>query len=224
MEFTLLWAAITAVVLGWLGLRIWSENLPDRAADRLVAATLIGLAAGRITAMVSQGINPLAHPADLVIIRGGVDTGAAVLGFLITLVWSTRSSPISIDAMAPAVLLALSGWHAGCLWRDACLGTVSGLPWAWALQGGSVTRHPVEIYAALALVAAAWAVSRLGWRTWLRFGTALALASLVRWVSESLRPSIDGGPTGWYLAGILTGVVIATLGPRLTRRLVPDPT
>jgi len=224
MEFTLLWAALTAVALGWVGLRVWSENLPDRAADRLVAATLIGLLVGRLTAMAGQGVNPLAHPVDLVIVRGGVDTGAAALGFLITLVWSTRHSPLSIDAMAPAILLALFGWHAGCLWRDACLGTVSELPWAWALPGSTATRHPVAIYAALALGMAAWAVSRLGWRPWLRFGTALALASLVRWATESLRPSIDGGPTGWYLGGILLGVVIVAIGPRLTRRLAPTPT
>jgi hypothetical protein len=126
--------------------------------------------------------------------------------------------------MAPSILLALSGWHAGCLWRDACLGTASALPWAWPLQGSPVTRHPVEIYAALALAAAAWAVSRLGWRLWLRFGTGVAVAAILRQATETLRPSIDGGPTGWYLTGILVGVLIAAFGPWLTGRMAPSPT
>jgi hypothetical protein len=120
--------------------------------------------------------------------------------------------------MAPAILLALAGWHAGCLWRGACLGTVSDLPWAWSQTGSSVTRHPVEIYAALALALGAYLVSRLGWRPWVRAGAALALASGIRLATEPLRPSITGGPIGWYVAGLVLGIVGIVLGPRLVRR------
>lgn len=212
MEFTLLWAALTAVGLGWLGLRVWNERLPDHASDRLVTATLLGLVAGRLTAMIVQGVNPLTNPGDIIIVRGGVDTGVAALVFIGSLLWGTRRTPGAIDAMAPAVLLALSGWHAGCLWRGACLGTVSDLPWAWAQSGSAVTRHPVEIYAAVGLAASAYLVSRLGWRPWLRAGAALAVASAIRLVTEPLRPSITGGPVGWYVAGLVVGLLVVILG------------
>lgn len=224
MEFTLLWAALTAVGLGWLGLRIWDERLPDNASDRLIMATLLGLVAGRLTAMIVQGVNPLLNPGDIIIIRGGVDTGAAALVFISSVLWGTRHTPSAVDAMAPAVLFALAGWHAGCLWRGACLGTVSDLPWAWTQTGSHVTRHPVEIYAALALAVSAYLVSRLGWRIWLRAGGALALASAIRLATEPLRPSITGGPVVWYIAGLVIGLLVVTFGGRLISREGRAPT
>lgn len=222
MEFTLLWAVLTAVALGWLGLRMWSERLPQQAFDRLLGAGVAGLAAGRLTAMVIQGTNPLTNLGDFIIVRGGVHTGAASLVFIAVLLWTTRSSLGSADAIAPAVLLGLAGWHTGCLWRDACLGTPSDLPWARALEAGVVTRHPVEIYAALALALGAWLVSRMGWRLWLRAGAALAVAAGVRLLTEPLRPSITGGPVWWYLAGVVAGGILIAV-PRTSPERSPAP-
>jgi hypothetical protein len=212
VEPSLLWAALTAAGLGWLGLRLWSERLPDRPFDDLAGAGVVGLGAGRLAAMLTQGINPLTSPGDIIVIRGGVHTGVASVGFIATLWWSTRREGSALDAMAPATLLALAGWHAGCLWRGACLGTPSDLPWAWALEGSAVTRHPVEVYAAIGLAVGAWLVSRLGWRLWLRAGSGLALAAAIRLVTESLRPSLTGGPVGWYLAGSALGLVAVVAG------------
>lgn len=224
MEFTLLWAALTAGALAWVGLRIWPERLPDKAFDRLIGAAVIGLLIGRVTAMIVQGVNPITNPGDLIIIRGGVHTGAAAFAFIATLVWSTRSIYGAFDALAPSVLLGLAGWHAGCMWRGACLGTPTDLPWAWALEGSTVTRHPVEIYAAVGLAAAAWIVSRFGWRLWLRGGTGLLAASAIRLLTEPMRPSITGGPTSWYWAGIVVGLGAIAAGWALQRPKVAAPT
>jgi Prolipoprotein diacylglyceryl transferase len=221
MEFTLLWAALTAASMAWIGLRLWPERVPEHAFDRLLAAGVGGLVVGRLVAMVSQGINPLLSPGDILIFRGGVHTGAAATVFVLVLWWGSRNDPGGLDAMAPAALLGLAGWHGGCVWRGACLGSVSDLPWAWALEGSTVTRHPVEIYAALALGLGAWAVSRLGWRPLLRSGTALAIASLVRLVTEPMRPSITGGPVAWYLVGAALGLMLMAFGPKLTRLASP---
>lgn len=222
MELTLLWAALTAVALGRLGLRLWSKRLPPHPFDRLIAATITGLAVGRLTAMLSQGVNPLANPADIIIVRGGVHTGFAAMAFVASLLWSTRRDRGALDALAPAILLGLSGWHAGCLLRDSCLGSPSELPWAWAQAGSAVTRHPVELYAALGLALAAVLVSRLPWRNWLRSGAALGLAASARLVTEPLRPSLTGGPISWYWAAVAIGLVVVTWSyRRAPRSLVP---
>lgn len=212
MEFTLLWAVLTAVGFGWVGTRIWNERLPDHPTDRIIGAATGGLVVGRLTAMFAQGTNPFAHPLDILIVRGGVHTGAATVGAIVTYLWADKWRLEHLDATAPAAVLALSGWHAGCLWRGACLGTESGLPWAWAELGSEITRHPVELYAAVALALAAWAVSRLPWRLLFRAGTALALSGVIRLATEPMRPSITGGPVGWYAAAIVVGVLAAAFG------------
>ena len=212
MEFTLLWAALTAVGLAWIGTRIWPERLPDHPADRLVGAAAAGLLAGRLVAMLAQGINPLTNPGDIFIVRGGVHTGVATVTAIVVYLWSVKWKMGFLDATAPAALLGLAGWHSGCLWRNACLGTVSDLPWAMTLPGSAITRHPVELYAATALAVAAVIVSRLGWRPLLKSGAALSLAAGVRLITEPLRLTIDGGPTGWYWAGIVVGLAAIGLG------------
>jgi prolipoprotein diacylglyceryltransferase len=224
VEFTLLWAVLTAVASSWTGLRIWSERLPKHAFDRLMGAGLVALVVGRLVAMLAQGVSPLASPGDFIVIRGGVHTGAASAAFLVSLLWSTRKEPGALDALAPATLLGLAGWHAGCLWRGACLGAPSDLPWAWALDGGTVTRHPVEIYAAVGLAVGAWLVSLLGWRLWMRAGAGLALAAGIRLVTEPLRPSITGGPIWWYVAGIALGALVIAAGPSVERSEARTPT
>ena len=213
MEFTLLWAVLTAAALGLVGLRIWGERLPEHPFDLLIGAGVLALVVGRLTAMVSQGVNPITNPGDVIVIRGGVHTGAAALTFLTSLLWKTREDRTAVDALAPATLLALAGWHAGCLWRDACLGAPSDLPWAWALDGSTISRHPVEIYAAIGLALGGWLVASLPWRPWLRAGTAVLIVSGVRLLTETMRPSITGGPTLWYVAGMLVGVVLVIAGP-----------
>ncbi len=224
MEFTLLWAAFTAVGFSWVGTRLWSDHLPDHPTDRIIGAAVGGLFVGRLVAMILQGINPLTNPLDILIVRGGVHTGAAVIGAIVAYLWAAKWNLAHLDATAPAVVLGLAGWHAGCLWRSACLGTASNLPWAWSQPGSAVTRHPVELYAALGLMAAAWLVSRLPWRLLTRAGAALALVGLIRLLTEPMRPSLTGGPVGWYLAAVVVGGLAVWLGPNMGKRLTAQPT
>ena len=224
MELTLLWAALNAVVMTWFGTRIWGDRTPPQAFDLLIAAAISGLAAGRLWAMVTQGVNPLTHPLDILLVRGGVDPGAATAGALAGFLWGVRGRVGALDAVAPAALLGLAGWHAGCLWRSACLGTISDLPWAWSLPGGVATRHPVELYAALALVVAAWALSRSSWRLLTRSGAALALTALIRLSTEPLRPNLESGPMELYLAGMTVGVAAIAVGAVIDRNSAHAPT
>lgn len=217
MEFSLLWAALTAAAAIWAGTKIWQKDLPQNHADRLLSAALIGLVTGRLVAMLAQGVNPITNPMDFIIVRGGVSTPAATVGAVGWLIWSSRRKLSDVDIMAPVALLGLAGWHAGCLWRSTCLGTATNLPWAWSSPNSEIMRHPVELYAAVLLVFAALLVARLPARLFLRSGVALAGAALVRLVTEPLRPSLGGGPVGWYALGVLLGVAIVLAGGRIER-------
>lgn len=216
MEFTLLSAAATGVGVALLMAR-WEKSLgliPDETGslnDLILGAAVSGLIAGRLAAMVLAGTNPLTHPGDILIVRSGVDTGFASLGALTFIsLTSRRALLITIDALGPAAMAGLGGWHAGCLFRGACLGTTSSLPWAVSQQGSTVTRHPVEIYAALlflvtACVLLAW-LRRGGLSSGVIGAGALAVAGAIRLMTEPMRPSLGTGPVAWYLAAIAIGL------------------
>ncbi len=225
MEFTLLFAAATALAAMWIANRMARPDV-EKPTDLLIGAAAVGLFVGRLAAMVIDGVNPITNPGDIIIVRAGVDTGFATVGALAALAWATRAGlPRVSDLLAPAAVVGLAGWHAGCVWRDACLGTVSELPWALAQEGSTVTRHPVEIYTALALVGAAFLLSRMPFSPWLRTGSALGLAALIRLGTQQFRPSLTGGPVWWYGAGIGVGVLMAVwaLASRRAMPALPEP-
>jgi prolipoprotein diacylglyceryltransferase len=209
MEFTLLWAALTAFAAAFVAIRLIKPAVPDRPLDRIVGAAVAGIAVGRVVAVIMQGTNPFTNPGELLIVRGGVDTVWASLAGLAVLVWPLRRAPRALDAIAPAALAALAGWHGGCLWRSSCLGTISGLPWAWALPGSDITRHPVEIYAAVLFLAGAWTVRWIRSPVGAAAAMALFWAGLARLATEPVRPSLGAGLWWFYALATVTGLTIA---------------
>ena len=215
MEFTLLFAALFAVAGYRLMLR-WEAargNAAGCAADLWdvgIAAAVVGVFAGRLAAMLADGVNPVSHPADILIVRAGVATGWAALAGIATALWLGRRDwwPV-LDGMAPAAVAALAGWHLSCVVRDACLGSPTTLPWGWSQSAGSVTRHPVEIYAAVALAVVAAALA--WWKARRRpapgavAAVALLAAGGIRLATEPLRPALGPGPVAWYLAAMAVG-------------------
>ncbi|MDH5373606.1 MAG: prolipoprotein diacylglyceryl transferase, partial [Acidimicrobiia bacterium] len=166
-----------------------------------------------LAAMVLTGTNPFTHPADIILIRGGVHTGFASIAALLFLAWSLRrSNLLAFDELAPAALAGLAGWQGGCMFRGTCLGTRSDLPWAFAEPGSELTRHPTEIYAALLFLAAAvgaFLLLRRGTRPGLLAATSLVVAGSIRLITEPIRPSLDSGPIWWYTAAIGLGLLLA---------------
>ncbi|HUO45279.1 MAG TPA: prolipoprotein diacylglyceryl transferase family protein [Acidimicrobiia bacterium] len=214
MEFTLLWAVLTAVATAYLALRLRPIDTPERPLDRIIGAAVVGLFAGRLAALIGAGINPIINPGQLLLVRGGVDTMWASLAATVTLCWPLRNQLPAVDNLAPLVLAALAGWHSGCLWRSGCLGAASDLPWAWSLPGSAVSRHPVELYAALALAAGWLVLSRVRFPPGSAAAIAVVWAATTRLITEPLRPSLDGGPIWFYLASALIGLLAAFALPR----------
>lgn len=235
MEFSLLGAAAIGVAGFWLMLR-WEGsrgNAIECAVDLWdvgLTSAIAGLFIGRIAAMVIAGINPLSDPGQIILIRSGVSTTAVVVGTLAVFAFLARADLVAAaDAIAPAALAGLAGWHAGCVTSNACLGTASDLPWAMALPGSDITRHPVEIYTAIALAIAAIALAL--WKQYGRppsgaiAGFALAMAGGARLVTEPMRVTLDGGPVLLYAGGVVIGLGLgfaAIVRRGTTQRVPPD--
>lgn len=216
MEFGLPAAAAASVGVAWVVMRAGGAR---RGLDHVITAGLTGLLFGRLVAMVSVGVNPLTHPLDILIVRGGVNTVAASLGALASLIWSTRADRRLLDLIAPGAVAGLAMWHAACLWRSSCLGTVSDVPWGWSLPGSALTRHPVEIYAAAAMAIGAVLLTRIAPGRGIRSALALSWVAGSRLVTEPLRPSLGGGPVWWYAAAVLVGLALAVIFDRRSSHL-----
>ena len=218
MEFTLLFAALAGALglygfLWWEGKRGNAADCPRSLWDIAMTAIVVGIFGGRLAAMILDGVNPIAHPGDIIIVRAGVATGPATLSALATVVVMARRELVPVaDGLSAAALGGLAGWHAGCLARDSCLGTMSDLPWAYPLERSTIDRHPVELYAAaLFFVVAgglAWFKAYHRPRRLFPLGVALLAAGSVRLITEPIRPGLSGGPEGWYWAAVIAGVAL----------------
>ncbi len=212
MEFTLLAAALTAAAALWLGVRHQLQNRQldqaEKPYDVLIGAAGIGVFAGRIAQMVLSGTNPIANPIDILLVRAGVDTVVASIAALATIAWVYRKDLVALDVLAPAVLFGLAGWHAGCLWTGSCLGSATGSELGVRLPGSTIARHPTEIYAAIALAAASYALSKVQ-RPFIAFGLSLSAAGGIRAATQPIRPSLTGGPIWAYLIATSVGLMVA---------------
>jgi prolipoprotein diacylglyceryltransferase len=227
MEFTLLAAAAMGVGGFWSMLR-WEAKRGNAAGcsldlwDAGLTSGAVGLLVGRLMAMAQVGINPFADPAQIILVRSGISTAGASIAALLMFGFLARKSFLaSADAIGPSVLAGLAGWHAGAVVIGSWLGTVSDLPWAQAAEGSDITRHPVELYAAVLYVIVAFAIA-----TWKQrgrpplgapAGLSLGGAGAVMLVTEPVRISLAGGPVWLYASAVIAGVALtlwSVLRPR----------
>ncbi|MEX2323813.1 MAG: prolipoprotein diacylglyceryl transferase family protein [Acidimicrobiia bacterium] len=222
MEFGLLFAAALAIAVAALVIGAATRDDPEERRSRidlLLGAVMGGVLVGRITAMLLGGTNPLLRPADLLIVRGGVEPMAATLGALTAVIALRRQGALrSLDLLAVPALAGLAGWHGACLLRSACLGSPSELPWAYAESGSTLTRHPVELYAAVLFGVVALLLARAGIATLGALaGSALVAAAAIRLLTEPLRPTLGSGRVATYGVGLAVAA-LATVALSLAGR------
>ena len=193
MEFTLLWAALAGVGTMWAADRWLNEG--HRRFDDLLSAALIGLAVGRLAAMIGAGSYPWQHPGLILLVRAGVHPGWASLAALGWLAVRFRSSPITVESMAVPALIGLGAWEAGCVFRSACGGVVVGS-----------SALPIGLIAAAAFVGAALLVHRFPPPT--KPGAALLVAGVIRSATEPFRSALAHSIIWWYLAAIVVGSIV----------------
>lgn len=212
MEFTLLGNALVAALAAWGTIRVLRDDpafVATKAWDSVIGSAMIGLLVGRLWAMLETGTNPLLNLFDVLLIRGGVSTVGASIGFLAALAWMHRATLwTSVDALAIPIVFGLAGWHGGCVVRGSCGGTATDLPWA-VMGTSNVGRHPVEVYAGVLLAVLGWLLLRR-WRNRSGSGVVFALGitgvALVRLATEPLRLHLGAGLGWFYGLGLVIGL------------------
>ncbi len=125
MEFSLLGAALVGVaavygVISWEARRGSAAECTRDVWDTALVASLAGLAIGRLAAMIIAGTNPLARPADVIVVRGGVDT-----------VWASAAALATMAALTRRQVLIMADALGRRRWRASPGGT----PDAWSGTG-----------------------------------------------------------------------------------------
>lgn len=211
MDLTVLGRSVGSMAAAAVALWVLKRTRPAVVGDPfndLLGAVLVGIGVGRLAYLWAEGVDVIADPIELVLVRGGIAPVAAATGAVGFLAWACRSDLLDrTDYLAAAALSGLAVWEAGCWWQGACLGAPSGLWWATALPGSELTRHPVGLYGAVLLAAAAvWLLVRpLRWRG-ATAAAALGWAAAVRAIVPLWSVGGWSSREWWYLAGAALGL------------------
>ncbi|NMR19493.1 prolipoprotein diacylglyceryl transferase [Cellulomonas fimi] len=183
-------------------------------------ATVWGFVGAKVYYLLEQGGNLTVHDfGGMGFTWYGGLIGGVVAGVVVI---RRHRLPLGVVAGATAVPLTLAYGvgRIGCLLAgDGTYGRPSSLPWAMAFPDGVVATgvpvHPTPLYEALAALAIAVVLSRLGRRLTgpTVFGWYLALSGVARLLVETVRindPVLLGltPPQLWSIVSIVAGVVI----------------
>lgn len=206
--------ATAAAVMAWVAVAPPRRAESEGWVDTLLAPGIAGLAAARLVAVLLDDPAALARPADLLVIRGGVDFWPGVAVAVATFLWSTRREHTeAYDRLAdvtPVALVALGAYESSCLIRGGCVGPSLGA--GLRVDGVSATMAPVGLAVGAALVVVAVVVRRVATA---RPATAVAIALLgvavVRGSAGFALPRIGPALTRAHA----TSLVVAALGAAL---------
>ena len=126
---------------------------------------IVGLAVARLVTVALDDPATMRRPFDLLLIRGGMEFWAGVLGAAAAMWVGARRNRTSavgrVADVAPFGLLAYAVYEAACLVRDGCFGPAS----SFGLRPGGLGQRQVPVgilvgLAAAGLSVAAWRLSR----------------------------------------------------------------
>ena len=208
---------LAIVLAGWVALAVgaraarWLGLDGDHIYNAGLYALLAGVIVGRFAHVLafwpayrSQLTEIFGFNTTAFLLWPGVLAAAAVAGWYIY----RRRLPLiaMLDAFAPGLLVGLAVAAIGALLAGRNPGAPADLPWSVTLWG--ISRHPVQMYEAIALTAVAAYVLyliRLGSRGGAPALTALLGFGLTLWLVEAFR-STD--VTATVLGGLRSGQVL----------------
>ncbi len=223
-------AAGYATAIWWLEKRRGEMGLSEDAFWDLVywlfGGALIG---GKIGyALVERDITVLWHDVRYGFVFYGGFAGAALAGWI-----ASRRHKFDFAKLSDYFGVALPIGHAigrlGCLAAGCCYGRHTDLPWGIPLAGDP-SRHPTQIYEALANTGIAWVVARVGlsrvrdgrWRAGSAFLLYVVLYATARFLIEILRDDDRGaGVLGLSPSQAVALAALVAAGTALTLRRKP---
>ena len=160
---------------------------------------IVGLAVARLVAVALDDPATMRRPVDLLLIRGGMEFWAGVLGAAAaTWVGARRNRMSTVERVAdvaPFALLAYAVYEAACLVRDGCFGPASSL----GLRPGGLGQRqiPVGILVGLAVAGLSFAAWRVSGRVRPAAVVAVSLAGLasIRSAAGFASPRVSAGLT-----------------------------
>jgi uncharacterized membrane protein YhaH (DUF805 family) len=217
IDVGLLLAMIVAVAAPVLVSRRWplrTVEPPASLLDVALGPALAGLAVGRLTAVALDDPRSLLSPADLLIIRSGVELWPGVMAATALAAWSARRVGVAaIDRLAdgaPFALVSYAGYEVTCPFRGGCFGPEA--PVGLRPPGLTTTMVPVGILIAVAVAVGAFVVRRLadrGASGGLIPVMAILVVASVRAVGSIWLPHVGSGPTRQHLTSAIVAVIAA---------------
>jgi len=211
VSFNLAADAAVGVAAFW-ALLVWEAKRGNAAGCALnvwnagIVAASSGVLIGRLTRMLADGIDPLTAPAQIINIAGGVSTVGSGIGTVVVFTFLARHAPVRAgDAIAPAALFGLAGWHASFFTTTTFL------------RPELLRDTDVDLYTTggLLIAGAALAVWKQRGRPPLGAitGTALLASSSILLVAELLHTSPAGGSLMLYSLGMVAGTATIISSP-----------
>lgn len=211
-------AAITLIVLTYIARPEPTPALTGGVVDTALGAVFVGLAVGRVAALLFDDPGSVTSFRDVIVIRSGVEFWpgvAAGIGWLILGARREGVTPVSrLAALAPWGLVAWACYEATCLLRDGCPGPAS--PVGLRPDGISTRLFPVGLAVALVAGVIAFALQRqhrIGWPDIRTVLVALAGVAAIRTIASIWLPHIGRGPTRQHLESIaimVTAIAVLT--------------
>lgn len=214
----LLWSMAAMAVAVWITLAIAPPRTTDRRSlvDASIVPVLLGLLGGRVVAMLLDDPRGLGRPADILVLRGGVEFWPAVaIGVVLACVASRREPRSGFAALAdsaPAALAGYAAYEAACVARSGCFGPASRL--GLSPPGLMSPMVPVGLVVAIAVVGLAAAVRRQTLRD--AFGgivLAVGGLALIRAVASIWLPKIGDGLTRQHVESLLVLIAASFVVP-----------
>ena len=227
MDIGLLVSMVVTVSVPALLVRPWpAEAVRDGVLDSMIAAAVVGVVVGRLSAVALDDPGSLTSLSNLLVIRSGVEFWPGALAATGWLLYRARrehvSGTLQLAALAPAALVAWACFEATCLIRGGCPGPI--VSFGLRPEGLSSRMFPVGLAVAVASLVAALVVYRLH-----RSGaspatvtlTTLIAAASIRAIASIWLPHIGSGWTRQHRTSI--GIALfgaGTLALMQTRRTV----
>lgn len=182
-------------------------------ADVAANPGLVGLATGRIAAVLLDDRSSLGRLSNLLIVRSGVEFWPGVAAAVVVAACAARRRRVRtmtrLADIAPLAMIGYAAYEAACVFRDGCYGPRSAV--GLRPSGVAATMLPVGVLAAVAVVAGA-----IGVRAMARRGiasieivlSAIAIVAAVRAAASIWLPHIGDGLTRQHASSI--GVLVAS--------------